>query len=346
MKENNMHKQLTSAKGAARTTWPESNSSAPQSVLRGFVRRFLAPLAMTFLPVGLAVAAAMPGAVNYVEGQVSIAGQPVTPQSIGTVQLEPNQVMQTGQGRAELLLTPGVFLRVGENSSVRMISPNLGDTRMELLQGRAIVEVTEIFKDSNLSVMLNGASARLDKEGLYSFDANARLVQVFDGEATVQADDHQVNLKKDRQLALMPPFKSTHFDAKAQAAQDPLYAWSNLRSEYEAQASMQTARTIFVGGGPSWYGPGWYWNPYWASYGFIPGDGIWYSPFGWPFYSPWLVYSAPWYGYGFHGYGFAAGARHVSASTLASRGIGGGSAHIAGGHGFAGGMHSGFGGRR
>jgi hypothetical protein len=321
---------------------------------------FLALPAMIILPAGLAIAAGspIPGAVNYVEGQVSIAGQPVTPQSVGSVQLQPNQVIETGQGHAELLLTPGVFLRLGDNSSVRLVSPNLGDTRVELLQGRAIVEVAEIFKDSNVWVMLDGASTRLDKEGLYSFDANARLVQVFDGEATVQANDHQVNLKKERQLALVEPFKSAHFDAKAQAAQNPLYAWSNLRSEYEAEASMQSARTVFVGGGPYWYGAGWYWNPYWDMYGFIPGDGIWYSPFGWPFYSPWAVYSAPWYGYGFrgrfhgglHGNGFVAGARHVSGSALAARGVGGGGAHLGGGgYGFAGGMHGGFaggGGRR
>jgi hypothetical protein len=316
------------------------------------VKGFLALTAMLAVPLGLANAAAsaIPGTLNYVEGQVSIAGQPLTPQSIGSVQLEPNQVLETGQGRAELLLTPGVFLRLGDNGAVRLISPNLGDTRVELLQGRAIVEVTEIFKDSNLSVMLDGASARLDKPGLYSFDATARLVQVFDGEANVQANDHQVNLKKDRQLALAEPFKATHFDAQAAATQNPLYTWSNLRSEYEAEASMQSARTVFVGGGSYWDGPGWYWNPYWDMYGFIPGDGIWYSPFGWPFYSPWLVYSAPRYGYGFHGYGhhgagFVAGARHVSAGAMASRGagfggIGGGFA----GHGFASGMHGGFGG--
>jgi hypothetical protein len=313
------------------------------------VKGFLALLAILILPLELAIAAssAIPGTLNYVEGQVTIAGQPATPQSIGSVQLEPGQVMQTGQGRAELLLTPGVFLRLGDNSSLRLISPNLGDTRVELLQGRAIVEVTEIFKDNNLWVLLDGASARLDKEGLYSFDADARQVRVLDGEASVQVNDHAVNLKKDRALVLAQPFKTMHFDAKAQTAQDPLYAWSNLRSEYEAEASMQSARTIFVGGGPYWYGPGWYWNPYWSMYGFIPGDGIWYSPFGWPFYSPWLVYSAPWYGYGFHGSGFVAGARHVSGSALAARGVGVGGAHMSGGfagHGFAGGMQGGFGG--
>ncbi len=66
---------------------------------------------------------------------------------------------------------------------------------------------------------------------------------------------------------------------------------------------MQSARNIFVNGGAYWDGPGWYWNPYWDLYGFIPGDGIWYSPFGWPFYSPWVAYGYG-FGYGFGGYGY------------------------------------------
>jgi hypothetical protein len=37
---------------------------------------------------------------------------------------------------------------------------------------------------------------------------------------------------------------------------------------------------------------------------FIPGDGISYGPFGWGFYSPWLVYEAPYFAYGYpFGYG-------------------------------------------
>lgn len=37
---------------------------------------------------------------------------------------------------------------------------------------------------------------------------------------------------------------------------------------------------------------------------FIPGDGIFYGPFGWGFYSPWLVYEAPYFAYGYpFGYG-------------------------------------------
>ncbi len=313
---------------------------------------FLGALAVSVLLAIPAAAAssAIPGTLNYVEGQVTVAGQTVTSHSVGSVQVEPNQVLETGQGRAEILLTPGVFLRVGDNSAVRLVSPGLADTRVEVLRGQAIVEVAELFKDNNLWVMMNGASTRLEKEGLYAFNATSRLVQVFDGRATVEQDDRHIDLKKGHEFALGGPWKATHFDPKSQAAQDPLYAWSNLRSEYAAEASMQSARSVFVGGGSYWDGPGWYWNPYWDMYGFLPGDGIWYSPFGWPFYSPWAYGHG--FGYGFGGYGrgvFAArGHGHIGGAGFASGGRfagarGGGGF---GSRGFAGGMHGGFGGMR
>jgi FecR protein len=327
----------------------------------------MALLAIALLPALPALAAgsanpvapnnAVPGTVNYVEGQVSVAGQTVTPQAAGSVQVQPNQVIETGQGRAEVLLTPGVFLRVGDNSAVRLISPDLANTRVEVLRGRAIVEVAELFKDNNLSVTMVGASTRLDKQGLYSFDADARLVQVFDGKATVLVNDRSIKVSKDKELTLAGKFKPMHFDTKA-AEQMPLYAWSNLRSEYEAEASMQSARAIFVGGGPYWDGPGWYWNPYWDMYGFIPGAGIWYSPFGWPFYSPYVAYWGGYYGgfggpYGLAGHGYLArGHGHVGGigigrGAIARGHIGGGFAGrgFAGG-GFAAGMRGGFGGAR
>src|ERR1700731_2321688 len=77
-----------------------------------------------------AAGSAVPGTLNDVEGQVAVAGQSVTSHSVGSVQVEPKQVLETGQGRAEMLLTPGVFLRVGENSAGRLVSPGLADTRV------------------------------------------------------------------------------------------------------------------------------------------------------------------------------------------------------------------------
>ena len=73
---------------------------------------------------------AMPGTLNYVEGQASIGNQTLTSNEVGTANLQDGQVLETGNGKAEILLTPGVYLRVGSNSAVKMVSSNLTDTQV------------------------------------------------------------------------------------------------------------------------------------------------------------------------------------------------------------------------
>ena len=81
--------------------------------------------------------AARPGSLNYVEGQISIGNQNLDAKSIGSVELQPGESLATGAGKAELLLTPGVFFRIGDNSVARIISPRLTDTEVELTHGAA-----------------------------------------------------------------------------------------------------------------------------------------------------------------------------------------------------------------
>ena len=71
-----------------------------------------------------------------------------------------------------------------------------------------------------------------------------------------------------------------------------LYRWSSLRSAYLAEANADAA-PLYVYGGANWYGAGWYWDPWFSAYTFIPGDGIFYSPFGWGLYSPFYAGWAP-----------------------------------------------------
>src|ERR1700751_3165003 len=89
----------------------------------------------------------VPGALNYVEGQASMGAQTLSQRSVGSAILQPNEVLTTTPGgKAEILLTPGAFLRVGGNSAVRMISPGLTNTQVEVQRGDAQVEVDQIFK--------------------------------------------------------------------------------------------------------------------------------------------------------------------------------------------------------
>src|ERR1700730_7675018 len=102
-------------------------------------------------------AVARPGTVNYAEGQVTLEGQSIGAQALGKSEVAPGQGLKTDNGKAEMLLYPGAFLRLGRNSAVRMSSPSLTDTRVELVQGQALVEVDQIEKENSLEVLDHGA---------------------------------------------------------------------------------------------------------------------------------------------------------------------------------------------
>src|SRR5579863_8699003 len=67
------------------------------------------------------VISAHSGVIHYVEGDVTIDGSAVHPKFAEFPDVKSGQVLATEEGRVEVLLTPGVFLRLSENSSVRML---------------------------------------------------------------------------------------------------------------------------------------------------------------------------------------------------------------------------------
>ena len=274
---------------------------------------------------------ARPGTINYIEGSALLAGEPVTQKSVGTVALDPGQVLSTQQGKAEVLLTPGIYLRLDDDSSVKMISPDLTFTQLALEKGRATVEIDEIHPQNNVQIIDGGVPTQLLKVGLYEFNANNDTASVFNGKAAAhEAPNKSVVIKEDHQLALNegPREKPQHFDKNA--SEDELYNWSSLRSEYLSESNAQLSGYYASAG----YAPGWYWDPWVYDYTFI-GPYPFYSPFGWGFY-PFGYYGSygGYYGRGIYGHGYRGGFH-------GGGGYGGG---FHGGGGFGGGFHGGGGG--
>jgi hypothetical protein len=277
----------------------------------------LKSMTIPLLGLGLAIAPAFavepgapnqpvqPGTVNYVEGSVSVNGQAVTSQQAGNVTMQAGDELTTGQGKAEVLLTPGVFLRVDDNSTVKLISPDLANTQVQIEKGRAGVEVDDIQKENNLQIVDADVTTRLQKTGYYEFDANSPEVMVFKGKAEVElANGKNKEVKQDHQAVLQADLSSVKTEKIAEDdSQDSLYNWSRLRSHYLAEANNQMAGE-YAGEA---YAPGWYWNPYgWGGYTFI-GGGPFMSPFGWGFYPlgwgyGWGGYYGGWGGYYGHPY--------------------------------------------
>lgn len=247
---------------------------------------------------------AVPGTLNYIEGSANLDGQPITQRAIGSATLAPGQVLSTTTGRAEVLLTPGVFLRLGHNSSVKMISPDIVDTAVAVEHGRATVEVDQLFKENDIHVLENNVPVQLVQTGLYEFNADNGTVMVFQGKAAIpKGHGHWTTIKSDHEVNVAEGPADLHavkFNSNQQEDAG-LYRWSSLRSDYLAEANQQMAGEY----GPG-YNPGWYWDPAMYDYTFL-GAYPFYSPFGFGFapfgWGGWGMGYPGFYGGGYYGGG-------------------------------------------
>ena len=242
-----------------------------------------------------AVISARSGLIHYVEGQVFVGGQLVETKFGVFPEVKENQQLKTEEGRAEVLLTPGVFLRLGENSSVRMITNRLIDTRLEFLSGSAVVEADDIAKDNSVTMVCGDATVHPAKKGVYRFDSGDNELRVYDGLAEVTAGGQTVEVKEGHTIAL-DTLEVHKFD---KTVTDALDRWSERRDGYVSMANVEAASTLrsSMFGGDTSFLSGWYWNPFFGMYSYVPGfngmmSGMFYSPYGNPFFSPFGVYQA------------------------------------------------------
>ena len=302
-------------------------------------------LVLAAVPGAFAAGSALPGTVNYIQGQVTINGRTVAPAQVGSTTLMTGQTLTVGTGKAEILLTPGTFLRVGNGAAIRMVSADLADPQVEMIHGEGMVEVDYKPKAARMDVMERGVDTQLLKEGLYKFDAERGNVEVIDGKASVAENGRSKDIGKGKELMLADAsMKPVSVDTKKE---DDLYRWSSVRDGYLAQANYASAENMYVDGGygPGW-GLGWYWNPYYGTYAWLPGDGFFWSPFGYPFFSPrYVVYAPRIRAFGYRGGGFSPG---VGVGAFRGGRVGGIAAapRVSGGARMGGGGRVGGGGRR
>jgi hypothetical protein len=265
------------------------------------------------------VISAKSGVIAYVEGKVFLGDQAVEYSVTKFPEMKEGAVVRTEDGRAEILLTPGVALRLGENASLKMITNRLIDTRLELVSGSAVIEADEIGKDNNVTIVSGSASVALSKAGIYRIDSTPGSVKVFKGQAEVSLNGEVIPVGSGRMMMLTGAKASVEkFNTEET---DALDNWSHRRGEYLAMANASAAKSIRDSGGYGSYGnygPGigagclnsWAFNQWYGLYTYMPCRGSLYSPYGYRFWSPLTVmnayYVAPVYrgnpGYGAGGF--------------------------------------------
>jgi len=287
-------------------------------------RRLLSSASLAIFAAALCsaqnIAPAHSGTVHYFEGDVTVDGVKLVSQVARFTEMKEQSELHTGLGRAEILLTPGVLLRVGENSTVKMLDNRLVSTRLEFVSGIAMVEAVDAgstIKDPPVTIIYKDFQAQPVHFGVFEMTSLPGQVRVFKGEAKVLGNNSTVTVKEGNAVDLGTTMAMAKFDAKDG---DDLYLWSRDRSAYLSAGNMSSARTMansgygnsnmgymgygsalgyggmgfgsgyaYTGWNPAmWNGfsGGWYYNSYLNMYSYMPFAGTMYSPFGYGYYNP------------------------------------------------------------
>src|ERR1039458_9299808 len=262
------------------------------------------------------------GMVSYIQGAV-YADDTLIPDPIVAQfpYMKEGGNLRTAEGRAEVVMNPGLMMRVGENSTLRMITNRFIDTRVELTQGAVTVQLVEVAKDNGFTLVCKDATVVISKAGFYHFYAEPAGIKVFSGEARVQIGDQNIEVFAGKMLEFDGGHASVQKFDKEQT--DALDNWSGRRGELVSAANVSAARNCGNNGYTtlSPYGfaqgvPGsgyvsntpcqgnWNWNPYYSMWTYIPFmnrycDPMWgycyYNPMGaWNYYyQPRPIYTNP-----------------------------------------------------
>ena len=232
------------------------------------------------------------GMINYVEGKPTVSNRELSGarQVMPRQQLVKGDVLQTGPDqRVEMLLNPGTYLRVAENSRVRVVATAFDDMRFSLEKGTAILESLSLRrKVHRLLIVTPSGDLGVLKKGLYRFEVDvAGQVQVFVFRGKlrwIQDRTRIADLKSGKVFDLNRSAKGQlHFSKVGKDPFDEIDRWSRNRAVALIAANAKI---------PSWmsrsalsrYGRrsagGWVYDPFSQMYTFIPFHFLLKSPYG------------------------------------------------------------------
>jgi hypothetical protein len=284
------------------------------------------------------VISAHSGVIHFSDGSVFLDDQRVEQKTGKFEQMNNGSELRTQDGRAEVLLTPGTFLRMGANSAIRMVSNQLDDTRVELLSGSAILDQgSDTLAGTAVTILYNLDQVQIKTAGRYRFDSEPPQVKVESGDVAVIADGKSVEAG----AGFVVPFEgkltarkllndSQANDPALSKPGDDLDHWEAARnnsvaeSNTDAAATSDLSRTIdgwqndpdavlqslgippYIPGMSSMVPPPGYGSPYSSGLYGAYGSGLYGSGlYGSGLYGNGLygsLYSPGLYGYGFTGY--------------------------------------------
>jgi hypothetical protein len=191
------------------------------------------------------VISARAGGVNFVSGGVEVRsdGEKEWRDLRAQDELKTGDAVRTGSdGRVEILLNPGSYLRAAEGTELTMADASLDDLRVALSRGSALVEATG-YSDIDLSITVTTPQSRLRiiRSGIYRIDVlptGAAEVSLLKGRALIGSGEMLV---KGGKLARAGA-GGVEVSKLEKRSRDALELWSRERGKELAKANENLTR--------------------------------------------------------------------------------------------------------
>lgn len=198
------------------------------------------------------VISAKAGGINAITGQASVfRGESDWQQLMITDDLEAGDRVRTAyDGRVEILLNPGSYLRVGSNSEIELSNNALDNLEFRLTRGTAIVEATAADGiDLNINISTPHTKLAIVRQGLYRLnvvpgDATELIVR----KGRVILSDSHTKVKDGNKVVFSATAVSVAKltkEEKKRAKEEDLNVWSKQRAETLAKANRRITDRAF-----------------------------------------------------------------------------------------------------
>lgn len=230
------------------------------------------------------------GGVNAVLGQVQVRRTGQNPAMLtNSDDLVAGDIVTAGpQSYVEVLLSPGSYFRVRENSEFQFEDSTLDHLRLRLVKGSAIVEVTGVENmEMNIRVATAQAQFTIMRTGVYRIDAQPDFSQLSVRKGRAAFGPDKADVVKGGQAVTFRHGQMAR--GKVSRDKDQFDLWSTQRAELLARANDRLSSRVFNGyiagmseQDPRWgSGSGiWAFNPRAGFYTFMPFYIGWSSPYG------------------------------------------------------------------
>jgi len=210
------------------------------------------------------------GLVNDVQGTANVS-------MMQTVDV--GRPIRTGSdGYVELLLRPGSFLRLGEDSEATLDIADLSNVKVTIQHGPALLEAAEINKDHPITITTGNLTTKIRNTGIYRFENGVATVL----QGKLDTADSNLTYEKGWQVFYQDNYRARKTGKMLETNLD---AYSQARSGIIAEANLSMVSSLGSGGTAGYSDfDVWLFSPYLRLYTYIPRSDY-RSPYGNRYYA-------------------------------------------------------------